>query len=75
MFCVFVDKLPLLSVHAVERLDPAFLLRLLCQLDELGKIVVDRGTELGLLLRELLHEVGVARGYLGAKLRVPDLQG
>ena len=44
---------------------------LLSQLYELGKLVVNHDAELGVLLGELLHKVGVARCYLWAELGVP----
>jgi len=64
VFCVLVNQLTLLAVHAVERFDPALLLRLLGQLYELGKLVVNHDAKLGVLLGELLHEFGVAWCYL-----------
>ena len=44
---------------------------LLSHHDELRQFVVDLGTELGVLLGPVLHELGVARDDLGAELGVP----
>jgi hypothetical protein len=44
---------------------------LFSQLDKLGELVMYLGAKHGILLGKVLHELGVARRYLGAQLRIP----